>query len=191
MPGSNELWFATSNGHKFEEARFALRGFGVALKRLPAKGAELQSDDVVEIARNSAMETFERARRPLFVEDTGLFVPALNGFPGPYASYVNRTIGPECLITLMRGVRKREAEFVSAVAYCSRRSEVRIFSGRLRGRISEAAEGTNGFGFDPVFIPFGSELTLAEMSLEEKSETSHRSLALRALGRWLESRRSR
>ncbi|HME18432.1 MAG TPA: non-canonical purine NTP pyrophosphatase, partial [Nitrososphaerales archaeon] len=135
--------------------------------------------------------TFERARKPLFVEDTGLFVSALNGFPGPYASYVNRTVGPESLITLMKGVRKRTAEFVSAVAFCSGPSEVRVFSGRLRGRIPEAAAGTNGFGFDPVFVPLGSELTLAEMSLEEKSKVSHRSLALRALGRWLESHHSR
>lgn len=187
MRGSSEVWFATSNEHKFEEARFALRAFGITLRRLPAKGTELQLDDLAEIARHSAMETFREARRPLFVEDAGLFVQALGGFPGPYASYVNRTLGPEALITLMKGVRKRTAEFVSAIAYCSGQSEVRVFSGRLRGRISDAARGSNGFGFDPVFIPIHSKMTLAEMSLEQKSAISHRSLALRALGEWLGS----
>jgi len=189
MRGSSELWFATSNEHKFDEARLALREFGIALKRLPAKGTELQSDDIAEIAKHSAVETFKRERRPLFVEDTGLFVHALKGFPGPYASYVNRTVGPESLITLLRGARERRAEFVSAVAHCSQGSKVDVFYGSLRGRIAGEPRGGNGFGFDPVFIPLGSEMTLAQMSLEQKCAISHRSLALRALGRWLGSRR--
>jgi len=189
MRGSSEVWFATSNEHKFEEARVALRGFAISLKRLPAKGSELQSDDLAEIARWSATETYSKEVRPLFVEDTGLFVRALNGFPGPYASYVNRTLGPESLIALLEGAKSRRAEFVSAVAYCSGRSEVKVFTGRLRGRISYAPRGVNGFGFDPVFAPIGSEITLAEMSLEQKGAVSHRSLALKAFGRWLESRR--
>ena len=190
MRGSSEVWFATSNEHKFEEARCAMRGFRITLRRLPTKGTELQSDDLAEIARSSALETFSRARKPLFVEDTGLFVSALNGFPGPYAAYVNRTIGPESLVTLMKGVKDRRAEFVSAVAYCRGHSSARVFHGRLRGRISDAPRGTNGFGFDPVFIPIGGEVTLAEMTLEQKGSISHRSRALRSLGRWLESRRS-
>ena len=191
MRGSNEVWFATSNEHKFEEARFALGDFGITLRRLPAKGTELQDDDVAEIARRSALETFSRAKKPLFVEDTGLFVPALNGFPGPYASYVNRTIGPESLVTLMKGVKNRSAEFVSAVAYCCGPSGARVFCGKLPGLISNTPRGTNGFGFDPIFVPAGSEMTLAEMSPEQKGAISHRSKALRSLGRWLESRRNR
>ena len=190
MPESSELWFATSNEHKFEEARLALKGLGIVIRRLPTKGTELQSDDLGEIARNSAVTTFEKARRPLFVEDTGLFVSALGGFPGPYASYVNRTVGPASLIALLKGVRNRRASFVSSVAYCSADSGVRLFEGRLRGRISESVRGTNGFGFDPVFLPVGGRRTLAEMSLREKAAISHRSSALRALGGWLESRRS-
>jgi len=191
MRGSNELWFATSNGHKFEEASIVLGRFGFALKRLPAKGTELQLDDLEAIATASARETFKKERKPLFVEDTGLFVKSLSGFPGPYASYVNRTIGPRSLITLMKGARSREAEFVSAVAYCHGSGRVYVFTGRLRGRISATARGTNGFGFDPVFVPSGSKSTLGEMSMDEKCAISHRSLALAALGSWLRPRRGK
>jgi XTP/dITP diphosphohydrolase len=190
MQGSNSLWFATSNRHKFEEARLALRGSGVRLRRLPSKGTELQSDDLAAIAEASAKETFLRAGRPLFVEDTGLFVSALNGFPGPYAAYVNRTVGPTSLATLLKGASDRRAEFVSVVAYCRGSTEVKLFRGRLRGRISETARGAGGFGFDPVFIPQGGELTLGEMSIDEKCEISHRSKAVRALALWLRSRES-
>jgi len=191
MRGSSELWFATSNAHKFDEAAFALRAFGISLKRLPAKGTEIQSDDLAAIAEASVKETFATIRQPVIAEDAGLFVSSLNGFPGPYASYVERTLGPASLITLLKGAKDRKAEFVSAVAYCSEPTGPKVFIGRLRGRISASARGSNGFGFDPVFVPLGDARTLAEMSLEEKGAISHRSLALRGLGGWLQSRASR
>jgi XTP/dITP diphosphohydrolase len=187
MPGSGEIWFATSNGHKFEEARFALRPFGIKLGRLWEKGTEIQSNDVREIARRAALEAFGRVKKPLFVEDSGLFVASLGGFPGPYASFVNRTLGPASIITLMEGVRRRNAEFISAVAFCNDPSAARVFVGRLKGEVAVTMRGSNGFGFDPIFIPTGRVRTMAEMSLKEKAEISHRSLALRALGAWLNS----
>jgi XTP/dITP diphosphohydrolase len=88
-------------------------------------------------------------------------------------------------------VGRRDAEFVSAIAFCRGSSRVRVFTGRLKGEITKAMRGSNGFGFDPIFMPTGSDRTLAEMSLEEKAAISHRSLALRALGTWLNSNLSR
>ncbi len=190
MQESNRLFFATSNDHKFEEARLALRRRGILLRRLRAKGEEIQSDDVREIAKRAALEAFRAERRPLFVEDTGLFVRALGGFPGAYASYVNRTLGPASLIALLRRGERRDAEFVSAVAYCDRVSKVSIFTGRLEGEIANSARGDHGFGFDPVFVPAGTDRTLAEMSMREKGEVSHRARALDALADWLLARRA-
>jgi XTP/dITP diphosphohydrolase len=191
MQESTELWFATSNDHKFDEARLVLRPFDVLLRRLRVKGREVQSDDVAVIAKQAASETYGRARRPIFVEDTGLFVTSLRGFPGPYASYVNRTIGPASLLTLMDKVDERAAEFMSVVAFCKEPGRVLLFTGRLKGRISREMRGTSGFGFDPIFVPEGHVRTLAEMSMEEKGGISHRSIALRALGTWLESHPNR
>lgn len=185
MPSKSvEVWFATSNSHKFREASEIVKEYGITLRRLPAKGRELQSDSVREIAGSAALETFASVRKPLIAEDTGLFINALNGFPGPYSSYVQETVGNAAILHLLESTEDRGAEFVTAVAYCREPSKVRVFVGRLKGRISDAVRGANGFGFDPIFIPAGSARTLAEMTTHEKNHTSHRYLALRAFGLW-------
>jgi XTP/dITP diphosphohydrolase len=187
MPESNEICFATSNSHKFKEAEFILRGSGLRLTQLPSKGVEVQSDDVSEIARIAASSAFATYRRRLFVEDTGLSIAALNGFPGTYAAYVYRTIGLEGVLRLLGGAKDRTAEFVSAVAFCDGRAETKVFVGRLRGTIVAAdtgPSGAEGFGYDPIFIPEGSRVTLGEMSMAEKCEISHRSRAIRSFASW-------
>lgn len=191
MPGSTEVWFATSNDHKFMEARLVLGEFGLSPRRLRSKGTEIQSADVSEIARTAALQSFRAHRRNIFVEDTGLYVDALGGFPGPYASQAFGTIGPAGILRLLAGRRDRSAEFRSAVAYVDRRARPRVFLGRLRGTIAATSRGTWGFGFDPIFIPEGGFLTLAELSLAEKCSVSHRGAALRGLGKWLKSRHGR
>jgi XTP/dITP diphosphohydrolase len=191
MPGSRRLWFATSNDHKFEEAKLVLGEFGIVPERLKAKGTEIQSEDVSRIASAAALETFRKFGRRLFAEDTGLFVNQLGGFPGPYAAYVCRTIGPAALASLLRSGADMSAEFVSAVAYSQGLGEPKVFVGRLKGRIARRARGTGGFGFDPIFISEGETRTLAELSIEEKCKISHRARALRKFGAWLRSRTSR
>lgn len=189
MRESSELCFATSNAHKFQEAEFVLRETNLRLRRIHSKGTEVQSDDVAEIARIAAAETFMIYRRPLFVEDTGLLIGSLNGFPGAFAAYVYKTIGLDGIIRLMEGARSRKAEFVSVVAYCNESPRSKLFAGRLKGRIAAELKGRGGFGFDSIFIPEGRGKTLAEMSLAEKCVLSHRSVALRALASWLTTRR--
>lgn len=191
MPASNRLYFATSNDSKFAEARFVLQDYGLRLGRLRTKGTELQSDDVVAVASAAASELAVSEGRRFFVEDTGLFVASLGGFPGAYAAFANRTIGPTGLLRLLSGLPDRSAEFVSAVAFVGRSRKPRVFTGRLDGTISRQERGSHGFGFDPVFIPLGTKHTLAELSLEEKCTLSHRARALRAMGEWLVSSKSR
>ena len=191
MPGSLRVWFATSNDHKFKEGRFVLQVFGIALSRLSSKGEEIQSDDPSEIAVHAAAEAYGAFRKPLFVEDTGLFINSLRGFPGTNASFVFQTLGLGGVLKLMNGVTSREAEFVSSVAYCDGSSDPLVFSGRLRGRVALRPLGSGGFGFDPVFVPSGGRRTLAQMTIAEKCAISHRALALKALGQWLSPNRSR
>lgn len=188
MPASSSLRFATSNDHKFAEARLVLSEFGLQLARLRAKGRELQSDDVASVAAGAALELSAKCRFPFFVEDTGLFVKSLGGFPGAYAAFVRRTIGIRGLLDLLSRSADRSAEFVSAVAYVERPRRPKIFIGRLEGGIASRTLGKEGFGFDPVFIPAGSSHTLAELSMREKCKVSHRAKALRAMGEWLVSR---
>jgi len=189
MRGSTRIYFATSNDSKFAEAELALAEFGVRLGRLRTKGTELQSDDVAVIASAAASRLATLQHKPFFVEDTGLFVKSLAGFPGAYAAFVNRTIGPRGLLRLLAGSSDRSAEFVSAVAYVQASRRPRVFVGRLRGEISLKVRGSRGFGFDPVFVPEGMKRTLGELSLNEKCLVSHRSRALKSFGRWLGSRK--
>lgn len=189
MPESNELHFATSNPHKFDEAQFVVKGFGLTLKRLPSKGLELQADEVSEIASFSARESYRRFGLPLIVEDTGLFIKSLGGFPGCYSSFAFKSLGCDGILRLLSPSLGREAGFVSAVAYCAGGAP-RVFTGRLGGRISKRTEGSGGFGFDPIFVPLGARKTLGQMTLKQKCGLSHRALALRALAAWLTSRGS-
>jgi XTP/dITP diphosphohydrolase len=191
MQDSPSIWFATSNDHKFEEARFILHEFGIVIRRLPSKGPELQLGDPSEVAVHAATGAYRVTRKPLFVEDTGLFIESLRGFPGTCASFAFQTLGLEGILKLMVGISGRGAEFVSAVAYCDSSSKPHVFAGRLKGRVALRPSGQGGFGFDPIFVPTGARRTLAQMTLAEKCAISHRASALRALGGWLSLNRSR
>jgi len=180
------FYFVTSNRHKILEARAALRAYGIEVVEANVPKVEIQSDSLEEIAEFSASEICKRVHSddPYAVEDAGLFVKALNGFPGPYSDYVYRKIGVRGLLKLLEGVRDREAYFKSCVGLCWRNAVV-VFVGMVEGTIAESPRGDGGFGFDPIFIPKGYDRTFAELSLEEKSEVSHRGRALRALATWM------
>lgn len=180
------IFFATNNINKFNEARRVLSRYGIAVGMLKVKTLEIQSESLEEIARTSAIHAFQQCRLPVIVEDAGVFIEALNGFPGPYASFVYKTIGNEGLLKLMKKVANRKARFQSVVAYLSEELDMPIcFKGEVLGEITEEVrKGRSGFGFDPIFKPSGSEKTFAEMNLDEKNKYSHRAKALRKFAKW-------
>src|SRR5512139_633830 len=92
LPRGKIVFFATGNVNKFNEARSILSQYGVAVGMLKLKGDEVQSDSLQEIAEKSVKNAYETCHLPIFVEDAGLFIDALKGFPGPYAAYVYKTI---------------------------------------------------------------------------------------------------
>src|SRR4030042_4976562 len=120
------VFFATNNIHKFNQARSILVKLDVAVGMLRVKAAEIQSDSLIEIAQISAQEAFKRCHMPVIVEDAGLFIDALNGFPGPYAAYTYKTIGNKGLLKLMENVEDRKAKFQSVIAYCDSYSGVPV-----------------------------------------------------------------
>ena len=187
MPGSTRktksLLFATSNPGKLLEARTILASFEIGVERIDAKGIEIQADTTGEVASFASRAASRELNKPVMVEDAGLFVDALGGFPGVYSAYAFKTIGPIGILALLEG-KPRGARFVSSAAYCEPAGEPRVFDGSARGKIAENPMGSGGFGFDPIFIPHGSEFTFAQLSLEEKSRVSHRADALRKFGRW-------
>ncbi len=178
-------YFVTTNVHKFQEARRILSEYKIATALLRIGAVEIQDDDPENIAKASAMDAVKNSGLPIFVEDAGIFVDALNGFPGPYSSYVYRTVGTKGVLKLMRNVKSRDAYFQAVVAYSSPNEEPISFTGKVKGKISLKERGTSGFGYDPIFVPSkGDGRTFAEMSAEEKNRLSHRAKALRKFAEW-------
>jgi len=182
------VFFATGNIHKFHEARSILTSLDIAVGMLRMKDTEIQSDSIVEIAQASAMDVFKRSGLPVIVEDAGLFIDELKGFPGPYAAYAYKTVGNRGLLKLIQNVDDRKAWFRSAIAYCDSEAEAPVvFEGEAEGEITVAerlGNGRLGFGFDPIFKPSDSVKTFAEMTLEEKNLFSHRAKAVRKFAEW-------
>jgi XTP/dITP diphosphohydrolase len=182
------IFFATNNVNKFNEARRVLAEYNIAVGMLRVKSLEIQVDGLEEIAEASVIDAFEKCRLPIIVEDAGLFVDALNGFPGPYAAYVYKTIGNQGLLRLMQNVKTRKACFKSVIAYLSKDlKSPKCFCGQVQGEIvteEKRGIGNSGFGFDPVFRPIRANRTFAEMGISEKNAFSHRAEAFRAFAEW-------
>jgi XTP/dITP diphosphohydrolase len=182
------IFFVSGNVHKYLEVRSLLGPTGLAVGWLRMKGAEIQSDGIVEIAKASATEAFKRCNLPLIVEDAGLFIDALDGFPGPYAAYVYKTLHNRGILKLMEGVKNRDATFRSTIAYCeTETAEPVVFEGESKGQITQTEReeaGKSGFGFDPIFQPNGSKKSFAEMTIEEKNGFSHRAMSVRKFAKW-------
>jgi len=184
----NVVFFATGNINKFNEARSILSSYGFSVAMLRVKGDEMQSDSLKEIAQTSAVNAFKRSHLPIFVEDAGLFIDALSGFPGPYAAYVYKTIHNSGILKLMENAAERKAKFQSVIAYCDQTlCEPECFDGESKGEITlieRKQQGKSAFGFDPIFQPNGNGKSFAEMTIEEKNGYSHRAMAIRKFADW-------
>jgi XTP/dITP diphosphohydrolase len=182
------VFFATNNIHKFNETRRVLAEHKIAVGMLRVKAAEIQNDSLKKIAQTSARDAFKRCHLPVIVEDAGLFIYALNGFPGPYSAYIYRTIGNKGLLKLMKREEDRKARFQSAIVYLdSGPRGPMCFEGEANGEITvneHREKEKTSFGFDPIFRPSGSTKTFAEMTIEEKNYFSHRAKAVRNFAVW-------
>lgn len=179
-----KILFITGNIGKFIEASRLLEGFGISLERADLDVTEPQADTLEEVVEKCAREALEMVNTGFIIEDSGLFINSLNGFPGVYSSYVYRKIGCEGILKLLSGSRDRSAYFMTALAYGEPGKGIKAFVGRVDGEITTAPRGQSGFGYDPIFVPLGSKLTFAEMSIEEKNMFSHRAKALKAFASW-------
>ena len=188
LPRGKVVFFATGNINKFNEARAILGAHGVAVGMLKLKGDEVQSENLQEIAEKSVQNAYCASHLPIFVEDAGLFIDALSGFPGPYAAYIYKTIHNSGVLKLMEGMGNRKAVFQSVIAFFGDRvSEPVSFYGESKGVITQTErreQGKSGFGFDPIFQPEGSAKTFAEMTIQEKNGYSHRANAIRKFAEW-------
>jgi XTP/dITP diphosphohydrolase len=167
----------TGNLGKIAEARLAL-GSEVATEVLDLP--EIQSLDYQEIARAKADEAWRRLGRPLIVEEAGLDLAALNGFPGSLVKWMLRAVGPEGIARTAAVLGDVHATARCVLIYKDGEQEI-VAEGRTEGTLVLPGRGTYGFGWDPVFQPEGCASTFAELSGAEKTAVSHRGKAWRQM----------
>jgi XTP/dITP diphosphohydrolase len=180
-----KLLFATNNRHKIEEVQaltgssFQLTGLADAgiTEELPETGNTMQAN-----ALQKARYAFEKCGLVCFADDSGLEVEALDMAPGVYSA---RYAGPQKndsdnmdkLLRELENKNNRRAQFRTVIAFTDGKQDC-FFEGIVKGTIISERRGTNGFGYDPLFVPDGYEKTFAEMQPAEKNALSHRARAM-------------
>lgn len=177
------LSFASTNENKYIEIKSILQAHDLEIAFCKLDIKEIQSDSIEEIALEKCQYAYSYIKGPVIVEDDGLFINKLNGFPGQYSAFAYKTIGNKGILNLLRNYKDRSAHFVSIITFCNGQTH-HIFDGKIHGRIKEnTTEG--GWGFDPIFIPINSDFTFGQLhKLGRKQEFSHRSKALIQFVEW-------
>ncbi len=185
------VFFATGNAGKVKEMAPMFEERGYRLEQVEVDIREIDALKVKEVARRKVIDSYGEAEVDglVIVEDTGLYVEALNGFPGAKAAFFAETVGASGLLKLLDGGTDRAAFFETAIAAYDG-EEVKIFAGRLPGMISQEkrGEGHPHLPYDSFFIPdHGDGSSFAEKP-ELKEQKSHRELSTRKFLGWLEER---
>ena len=187
-----KLIFATNNAHKLSEVQ-AVLGPSFELVTPRMCGVEEEIPETAETlegnARQKARYLYERTGLDCFADDTGLEVEALNGAPGVHsARYATDghdfAANNRLLLKNLEGETNRRARFRTAICLIEW-GEERLFEGIVEGHIIDHESGSEGFGYDPLFVPEGYDCTFAEMSADEKNAISHRGRAVRKLVAYL------
>ena len=188
-----KLIFATHNQNKVQEVKAVFDGFSIAsLADLEYHQEIAETENTfVGNALLKARHVFEVFKTPVFADDSGLEVVALNGAPGIYsARYAgeekNHAKNNAKLLDALANETNRVAQFITVITYKDAKTEL-TFEGIVKGVIAKQTSGSGGFGYDPLFIPEGYNITFGELPKEIKLRLSHRSRAIAKLHQYLNS----
>ena len=179
------LTFITGNPAK---ARYFSHYFHIPVTHQKLDLPEIQSLDLAEIVEDKVRRAYDALKAPVIVEDTSLTFVALKALPGPLIKWHLETLGNDGLCKLLDGEDDRRAHAEVLFAFFDGRN-LKTFHGEAHGTIAPTPRGETNFGWDPIFIPNGYDLTWAEMTVDEKHATSMRKPALLALAAYLCSHR--
>jgi len=180
------LYFITGNKGKIHEATEKFRPLGINIKQKNMGYPEIQTDKLEEVAAYGVNHIQRQGiDHPFILEDAGIFIDILHGFPGVYSAYVYHSIGLQGIIDLLANSDDCSAVFRSVFAYAEPKGDAHFFIGECTGKIIKQEKGTQGFGYDPIFIPKGSDKTFAQMNTSEKNLFSHRGKSLEKLYNFL------
>jgi len=184
------IYFATGNPHKVREVDDALPQ-DIQLQQVQVDIDEIEAHAVEDVARRKVLDSYHDAdvNDTIIVDDTGLYITGLNGFPGAHASYVLERCGNAGILQLMEDIDDRSAYFKTAIAiYQPDRDELSLLTGRCDGRIAREQRGEGGFGYDSIFLPGDHDTTFAEDE-DHKMQVSHRTNAIDSFVEWVEQER--
>ena len=184
-----KVLFATGNPGKLKEVKAKFAPLGFEVERLVYEYPELQADTLDEVVHHGLSWLYERHRMPIIIDDSGLFIDGLKGFPGVYSAYVYKTLGCRGILRLMSKMLDRRAEFRCCAGYVDSEGNIITRTGICEGQIIYEMRGEGGFGYDPIFVPRGSGQTFAEMPLDQKNSISHRGKAFEALASSLKQKK--
>jgi XTP/dITP diphosphohydrolase len=188
-----KICFATNNGHKISEIS-QLIGSKISLESLKDIGCNEELPETTGTiegnSKQKAEYVFKKYGVPCFADDTGLEVVSLNGRPGvDSAHYAGAQRSSEdnmaLLLSNLSNFVDKSSQFKTVITFVDS-TGVYQFTGMVSGEITGNARGTNGFGYDPIFVPQGQQLTFAEMTSDQKSKISHRARATSQLIEWLQ-----
>ncbi len=179
------IYFASSNENKFEEIRNLCKeekitDFQIYFKKIII--TEIQSESILEVSEDKVKKAFEIINKPVIVEDDGLFIQELNGFPGIYSSFVFEKLGNEGILCLLSKKENRKASFFSVCSFYDDKV-TKSFIGETLGSISLKIS-PGGWGFDPIFIPKNENITFSQMDISKKNKLSHRTKAFKKFLEW-------
>ena len=174
-----KLKVITSNPGKVAEFQRSLNELGIEMEHLHIPYDEIQTSELEEVVKIGMKEIRSKDIKDFIIDDSGMFIDALKGFPGVYSAYGQKTIGNEGILKLMENVENRKATFKCCIG-CDINGNTIIVTGKCNGYILDHEVGNNGFGYDPIFSPDGKR-SFAEISIEEKNTMSHRGNAVRLL----------
>lgn len=190
-----ELVFASNNKHKLEEIK-AIAGNAFTIKSLAEAGIHEDLPETSDTLEGNALQKARRVHKltgkACFADDTGLMVEALDGGPGVYTA---RYAGPHCspadnivkMLKEMQGVENRKARFATVIAFITTDGQEFTFEGAVDGLIATEPSGSEGFGYDPIFIAVETGVPFAEMSAEAKNAISHRGRATQKFMKFLKN----
>lgn len=163
-----KITYVTGNWSKIMSAKKILEPLGIEIDNVKMETTEIQANTVEEVAMYSAKEASDKLKCTVLKNDTGLFVEALNGFPGPYTHYVDEVLGEDGLLKLLENEDNRSACFIEAFAYCEYGKEPIVFKSITKGKIAKEKSGTYGWSWDFIFIPDGYDKTMGNYPDEER-----------------------
>ncbi|MBU4466720.1 RdgB/HAM1 family non-canonical purine NTP pyrophosphatase [Patescibacteria group bacterium] len=180
------ITFVTTNKHKFREVKGILKDFPFELEQLDMEYEENHDSEIEDIAGSAARKLAKELKKPIIVEDTGLFFEAYDGFPGALPKFIFKALGYKGILKLLED-EGRGAYFKTIVAYCEPGKEPVLFEGIMKGAITKEVYNLekDEMPYDKIFVPESKTKTISDMSLEEKNSLSQRAEAFLKFGKYI------